>query len=148
MPALRWRVLPAILSPVPGTAGWAMHLLVQGKGQVRPAVLGRGASAASLRGGRPLRPRGTSRGPRAGPAGACGPGPASGSGPGGNGGLSPPPVAGAAPGLPGADSAERSVTGLLGTETHAGRSVLTAGHPCHDEGPGLPQGSRRRFSLS
>lgn len=60
----------------------------------------------------------------------------------------PGPVAGAAPGLSGDDSAERSMTGLLGTETHAGRSVLTAGHPCHDEGPDLPQGSRRRFSLS
>lgn len=58
------------------------------------------------------------------------------------------PVAGAARGLSGDDSAERSPTGLPGTETHAGRSVLTAGHPWRGEGPDLPQGSRRRFSLS
>lgn len=58
------------------------------------------------------------------------------------------PLAGAAPGLPGDDSAERSVTGPQGPEAHAGSSLLTAGHPCHGEGPGLPQGSRRRFSLS
>lgn len=110
-------------------------------------------AARSLQGAVPGNPEGPSRGPSAGPAVAstprgCGLGAGTREWPGRERRPQSPPVAGAAPGLPGDDSAERSVTGLLGTETHAGRSVLTAGHPCRDEGPGLPQGSRRRFSLS
>lgn len=40
------------------------------------------------------------------------------------------------------------MTGLLGTKGHARRSALAAPRRCHDEGPDLPQGSSRRFSLS
>lgn len=141
-------------------AAWTCTCWCRGRGQVRPAVLALSPrrahwpSSKLTPGGRPWKPRGTLPWPLSGPRSRFNSwrlqprGPDSGSGPGGNGGRSPRPVAGAAPGLPGDDSTERSVTGLLGTETHAGRPVLTAGHPWHGERPGLPQGSRRRFSLS
>lgn len=61
-----WTLLPAILPPVLGTAGSDMHLLVPGKGQVRPEVLRtRGSGRAHCPsskitpGGRPWKPRGT-----------------------------------------------------------------------------------------
>lgn len=162
--ALRWRVLdpPACHSPSGAghrRIGHAPAGAGEGTGQARGAADAEAQAALtaqaarSLQGAVPGNPEGPSRGPSAGPAVAstprgCGLWAGTREWPGRERRPQSPPVAGAAPGLPGDDSAERSVTGLLGTETHAGRSVLTAGHPCRDEGPGLPQGSRRRFSLS
>lgn len=157
---MSWTLLPAILPPVLDTAGLDMHLLVAGKGQSGQRCSDAEAQApltaqavTSLRVAVPRNPEEPSRGPSAHPAVAatprgCGLGLGAREWPGRERRPRSRPVAGAAPGLSRDDSAESSVTGPPGTETHAGKSVLTAGHPCHDEGPGLPQGSRRRFSLS